>query len=196
MPPAAALPRASDPERQHQDVSLRDGPRCSCLRGPQNFAALRTSGNAGAPTYANLRAHPCQRSHRKRKRSPPSCAQASAALPREARRSPSPRRASPTQPASEPRSLRGGPMRAAESRRDIASGHTAIPLLSEAPAPETRPLPRARPRWPNRCRTGGGRGRGAPRRQGRGESSGMAVWRSASVDLGVALAPAPTSRPA
>ena len=32
-------------------------------------------------------------------------------------------------------------MRAAESRRDIASGHTAIPLLSEAPAPETRPPP-------------------------------------------------------
>ena len=39
---------------------------CSCLRGPQNFAALRTSGNARAPTYANLRAHPCQRSPRKR----------------------------------------------------------------------------------------------------------------------------------
>ena len=72
-------------------------------------------------------------------------------------------------------------------------------MMLPSPCRPPRPLFKASPAGLPIAATraaGGGRGRGAPRRQGRGESSGMAVWRSASVDLGVALAPAPTSRPA
>ena len=72
-------------------------------------------------------------------------------------------------------------MRAAESRRDIASGHTAIPLLSEAPAPETRPRPPPRPPplaepMPNRRGKGEG---GAPTARARRKQ------RDGSLEVGI-----------